>query len=165
MENYSSGGNYFRMADNSHGKELLSDLNHYLFCSYNHDRQCVFGDRCCLLHPRLAAKKKVGLPCVIPQDCYQTALDFPSQLKLFFCVQLLDWGWIAYNKLKSLIAIMLWRTWSIVASSCPHQQLRLSLPHISVGQVSRCYALLVRARSRDCSTIASGLSNSVVQIR
>lgn len=56
------------------------------------------------------------------------------------------------------------RTWAIVASCCPHQQMGLSLPHICVGQISGCYARLVRARSRDCSAVASGFSNSAVQI-
>lgn len=87
-----SGGNYSRMADNSHSKR--GSLNHYLFCSGSHDCKRIFRDRCCLLQPIVAAEEKVGLPCIVPhsesQDCYQTILKLPCQLKLSFCLHLLD---------------------------------------------------------------------------
>lgn len=165
---------YFRKADNPHSKRTaFFPRNHYLFCPGNHDYQRIFGDRCCLIQRRVAAKEKyvclvaslnINLKIVINNRTFVLNSSSP-----FVCSWGIKHG--LHNKLISyisyilyLIAVMLWRTWSIVASCCPHQQMRLSLPHISVGQNSGCYARLVRARSRDCLAIASGLSNSVVQI-
>lgn len=64
-----SGGNYSRMADNSHSKRAsLFPRNHYLFCSGSHDCKHIFKDRCCFLQPRVAAEEKVGLPCIVPHS-------------------------------------------------------------------------------------------------
>lgn len=109
VENYSTGGNYFRMADNSHSKRAsFIPRNHYLFCSGNHACQRIFGDRCCLCQPRVAAKEKVGSPKYISQLYLTFLLNSSSS---FVCKCWIEDG--LHNKLKSLIVIMLWRTWFI----------------------------------------------------